>query len=101
MGNKAKIERYLLEERGAFGAVFVKLFSKITKYEDIEEEFCRWLDKRNYDFTNQMIVNGYSAKKIHEMAPFLEGIGIYNFLVTLRDNPEEAKRIIDKKFKRK
>ena len=99
MDNKSKIEKYLLEERKLFGAVFVEVFSKITKYEDIEEEFCKWLDRRNYDFENQVVIRGYSAKDINGMALFLESVGVYNFLVTLRDNPEEAKRIISKNFK--
>lgn len=99
MNNEARIEKYLLEEKQAFGVVFVKLFSKITKYEDIAKEFCRWLEVRNYDYDNQIEIGGYSAKKIYEMAPILDGIGVYNFLVTLRDNPEEAARIINEGFK--
>ena len=99
--NEAKIEQYLLDEMHAKGIVFVKLFSKVTKYEDIKNEFCKWLDSRSYDYNNQLTINGLSAKKIHEMAPFLEGIGVYNFLVTLRDNPEEAEKIMKEKFKRK
>lgn len=45
-----------------------------------------------------MEIGGYTAKTIHEIAPQLVGIGVYNFLVTLRDDPEGAKEIIDEGF---
>ncbi|MBR3131092.1 hypothetical protein IKG31_00775 [Candidatus Saccharibacteria bacterium] len=88
--DEAKIEQHLLDEIHVKSTVFAKLFSKVVKYEDIKNEFCKWLDSRSYDYDNQLAINGFSVKKIHEMAPFLEGIGVYDFLATLRDDPEEA-----------
>jgi len=35
------------------------------------------------------------------LAPFMDGVGIYNFLITLRERPENAKRIIAEGFPRK
>ena len=43
-------------------------------------------------------VNGYTAGDICGMAPLLDGIGVYNFLVDLRDNPEAAQKAIDSGF---
>lgn len=92
-----KIEKYLIEERGIESEVVrEKLRGKVMKYDDIAQEFQQWLDER--EFRDGVNVEGYTAKSVSEMAPMLEGIGVYNFLVTLRDNPEEGKRIIDEGF---
>lgn len=43
-------------------------------------------------------VEGYTAKKISELAPFMNAVGIYNFLVLLREQPEKAKVYITEGF---
>ena len=50
--DEAKSEQSLLDEIHAKSTVFVKLFSKVVKYEDIKNEFCKWLDSRSYDYGN-------------------------------------------------
>lgn len=93
-----RIERYLREERGVESEVVREMLrEKVMKYDDIAEEFGKWLEKRVYE-ENGVESGGYTAKRIHEMAPQLDGIGVFNFLVTLRDEPEEAKRFIDEGF---
>lgn len=92
-----KIEEYLRGERQVESEVVrEKLRQKVMKYADIAQEFETWLAEREY--RDGVEVQGYSAKKISEIAPGLSGIGVYNFLVTLRDDPEEAKKIIDEGF---
>ena len=44
-------------------------------------------------------VDGYRAQDIYEMAPMLDGIGVFNFLVTLRDDPEEGEKMIEEGFR--
>ncbi len=92
-----RIEKYLVEERRVESPVVRKMLrEKVMKYEDIAEEFLRWLETREYE--ERVEIGGYTAKRIHEIAPQLAGIGVYNFLVTLRDDPEGAKEIIDEGF---
>jgi len=74
--------------------------SKLSKYEDIKNEFETWIDTQEYP-DNGVLINGYNAKKISKMADFMNGLGVYNFLVTLRDNPEFAFNTINDGFRRK
>ncbi len=59
-------------------------------YEDIYSEFESWLNNREY--TDGVRIENYSSEQIHVLAPHLNGIGVYNFMVTLRDNSELAKK---------
>lgn len=94
---RQEIERYLTEERGIESDVVREMLcDKVMKYDDIAEEFEKWLEVRAYE--DGVRVGVYTARKIHELAPGLEGIGVYNFLVTLRDSPEEARKIMDEGF---
>ena len=70
---------------------------KISKYDDIKEEFKGYMTSRSFPFDG-LIVEGYTAYKIHNMAPFMNEVGVYNFLVSLRDCPEMAKKIISDGF---
>lgn len=89
---------YLTKEKGKNPVVAEALCSKVSKYDDIEKEFLEWLDRRSFDSTNPIIIEGYSAADIHKLAPFLDAIGVYNFMVTLREKPDFAKKIIAQGF---
>ena len=89
--------RYCTEELDVSPSEAKRLFEKVSKYNDIYLEFLKWLDIRK--FTNVLKIAGYSSEQIHELAPSLSGIGVYNFMVTLRDNPGLAQKIIQSEFK--
>jgi len=92
-----EIERYLREERGITSDVVrQRLREKVMKYDDIAGEFGRWLERREYK--EGVKIEGYTARGIYELAPKLDGIGVFNFLVTLRDDPEGARKIIQEGF---
>lgn len=95
-----KIKTYLIEtlkqsEKGA-----TRNAVKLSKYNDIKSEFETWIDTQSYP-ENGVEINGYNALKISKLAPFMNSVGVYNFLVTLRDNPQLAKDLIDNGFPRK
>lgn len=95
---ETKIDNYLREEKQIDSELVREmLIKKITKHDDILQEFMQWLEARNYEHA-QVVIDGYNAQKIYELAPQLDGIGVYNFLVTLRDEPQEAQAIIDEGF---
>ena len=68
---------------------------------DIAEEFSEWLETNCYRTEKAISVRGYTAAQISEMAPFLDGAGAFNFLITLREKPEKAEKYIQDGFKRK
>lgn len=69
---------------------------------DIAEEFSEWLETHQYRVDDGALkIRGYTASKIAEMAPFLDGAGAFNFLITLREKPEKAEKYIQDGFKRK
>lgn len=68
---------------------------------DIASELVRWLKTKEYPVDNAIEVEGYTARKIAQMAPILDGVGAYNFLITLREKPERAKKYITEGFKLK
>ena len=92
---------YLLDEIKMSEALAKKAEEKISRYQDIREEFENWITNKSFIVDSPLIVGGYTAKDINSLAPFLDGLGVYNFLVTLREDPEKAKRYIDSGFKRK
>lgn len=98
MQDLEKILSYLIDEKSCTEVVAEQVAAKLTKYNDIKAEFLRWLETGKYPTEDAIAVNGYTAAKISEIAPVLDGAGVYNFLVTLRDNPEEARRIIAEGF---
>ena len=95
--NRDKVLMYCAEELGVSPSEAERLFEKISKYEDIYLGFMNWLDSR--EFTDGIRIENYSSEQIHTLAPNLSGMGVYNFMVTLRDNPELAKKIIRSGFK--
>ena len=95
------IETYLKDEKNASDSVIESVMAKLNSHLDIRAEFVQWLDTRSYPVDSPVKVEGYSAKDIADLAPFLDGIGAYTFLIALRDDPTQAKEIIRAGFPRK
>ncbi|MCL2721068.1 MAG: hypothetical protein FWD47_06990 [Treponema sp.] len=96
-----KIINYLINTQNQKPEVAAKIASPLEKHDDIRAELERWIDKQEYPQINPLTIEGYTAEMISKLAPFMDGVGVYNFLVTLRERPENAKRIIAEGFKRK
>lgn len=94
----SKITTYFIQKKKMTPAVAMVLAKSLEKYDDIKNEFIYWIDNNCFYSDNVISVNGYTAKDIHEMAPHLDGAGVYNFMVTLRDKPEKAQEYIDNGF---
>jgi len=98
MESPTPLEKYLTTELKVADGLRPSIIGKIQKYDDIYGEFCYWLENRNYDSENPLAIAGYTAKQISELAPRLSGIGVYNFMITLREYPERAKEYIKSGF---
>lgn len=95
------IMEYLLNEKQMTETVAVRTVKKVSKHEDIRAEFEFWIKNKSYNLENPLVVGGYTARDIYSLAPFLDGVGVFNFMVTLREDPAKAKEYITGGFKRK
>lgn len=96
-----KIMEYLIDERDNSEVSARLILRSLSKYNDIMEEFSNWINSRIYPKQNAISVEGYTARDISQIAPFMDGAGVYSFLVTLRDEPVKAKEIMRNGFRRK
>lgn len=96
-----KIINYLVDERNQKTEVAAKIASPFEKHDDIRAELEIWIEAREYPQDNPLTIEGYTADAISKLAPFMDGVGVYNFMVTLKERPDNAKRIIAGGFKRK
>ena len=92
------IMEYLTETLKQKKVLADRNFNRITKYEDLKDEFEACIKSGSIP-NDGIIVEGYSAKDIQTLAPFMNWLGIYNFLISLRDDPEKAKQNIEDGFK--
>ena len=95
------IKNYLINERKQKPEVVAKILKPLGWHDDIRAELERWIEKREYPQNNPLTIEGYTAEAISKLAPFMDGVGVYNFMVSLRERPDNAKRIIAEGFPRK
>lgn len=96
-----KIRSYLTNEKKMPSVLIDRNMKKLELHPDIADEFSAWIDNRSYKETSAVTIEGYTAKNIFEIAPFLDGVGVFNFMITLREKPEQAKEQIAAGFPRK
>lgn len=99
MDRLERTRQYLQEEKQCQGLALQRVLDKIIKYEDIFEDFYHWLETCEYEHDGVVIVEGYNAQSLVDLAPMLDGIGAFNFLVDLREQPEKALKTIKEGFK--
>ena len=95
------IINYLVNERNQKSEVAERLVAPFQKHDDIRSELEHWIEQREFNKDNSLTIEGYTAEMIYKLAPFMDGVGVYNFLITLRERPDNGKRIIAEGFKRK
>ena len=96
-----KIINYLVNERNQKPEVASKIAYPFEKHNDICVELETWLEKKEYPSENPLTIEGYTAEALSKLAPFMDGVGVYNFMVSLREHPDNAKKIITEGFQRK
>lgn len=95
------IIKYFKEDAKVNDEVAKILFKDLSKYDDILNEFTKYLNQKTYDLENAIEINGYTAKKIHELNPSFEPTGVYTFMELLRTDSKRAEEIIKGGFKNK
>jgi hypothetical protein len=96
-----KIISYLTDVRKVKTEAANKISAPFERHNDIRAELEHWIDTKAYPQDNPIIINGYTAEKVAGLAPFMDGVGVYNFMVTLRERPDKAEEIIAAGFPRK
>ena len=67
----------------------METIEKLKKYGDIFFEFYDFVLYENFPTEDRIEVEGYTAEKLYNTT-MLNPLGAYNYLIYLRDNPEEA-----------
>lgn len=90
-------EMFRLNQRGAIQAL-----TGLQKHPDIYREFMSGCQGKSFIFPMEGQINerGYTAKTLHERFPLSE-LGAYNYLIYLRESPEEAIKDLEKGLPRK
>ena len=94
-----EIIKYFTNEKKETPVVARILEKPLVKYDDIRDAFLDWLTTREY--VDTPVVGEYNPQKIHELNPELDASGVYQFLVTLRDNTDKAEEYINNNFSKK
>lgn len=95
--DESHIIQYLRRKGVESPEVAGSLTEKATRYDDIKQELLEWL--KTGDFREDGVeIEGYKAKDIAKLAPFMDGVGVCNFMVDLREKPEIAKKYIASGF---
>lgn len=98
---KQKILKYFIEELIEKPLRAEEMYKKLERHPDILCEFEEWLDGRNFPGEDSaIVVEGFSAKILAETT-YLEPIGVYNYLIYLREKPSEALNYLKKGLPRK
>lgn len=96
-----RIRNYLLGEKKMPAAVAQRTLAKLERHPDICAELEGWIANRTYEMSDPVSVEGYTGADIVKLAPFMDGVGVFTFLVALREQPEKAKEQIAAGFPRK
>jgi len=96
-----KIKDYLIKKRNQKPEVAAKIALPFAEHDDIRNELEAWIEQQEYPINNPLSIESYTAEAISKLAPFMDGVGVYNFMITLRERPDNAKRIIAEGFPRK
>ena len=75
-----------------------KKLVKLEKNPDIAEEFAYWIEHKEFQTKNCILIEGYSAKDLADKSNFLCGEGAFMLMIELRDDPERAKQRIAEGF---
>ena len=95
--NKDKIITYLINIAKLTEKRALTSYEKLNQHEDILNEFANCINEEQFNYCdNGIIVEGYSAKSLKEkVGNKLSDLGVYNYLIYLRENPDEAKQNLD------
>ena len=87
--NKELIFDYLISEGDSDFTTMNLLYTVMERHEDLLEELCQCVRQDNFDINNPVVVKGHTAKTIYAQAPFMNYMGVYLCMASLREQAEE------------
>lgn len=89
------------EKTSIIPALMQQKLNRFNENPDIKEEFEYWIKEKKYKESDAVSLQGYTAKKLSELSPYMQGEGAFVVLMELRDNPDKALKRIKEGFKKK
>ncbi len=83
------ITHYLVDECNKSNAFAVSCIQKLRAHPDIMRAFVEWINVRDFCRINAPVVMGIDVTKLYATGK-LSPVGVFNYLIYLRNNPEEA-----------
>ena len=94
--NEIIIKEYLKNHMGLSEKRILQEYDGLREYPDIESEFAFYIENSwDNKKTDWIVVEGFSALQLYEQYP-LSVLGAYNYLIYLREEPEEALGLLKK-----
>jgi hypothetical protein len=93
------ISTYLRDVAGYTEKNLAMALEKLSRHEDIAEELAVAIEAGDFP-EDAIVVEGHTARKLSDTT-YLSLIGVYNYLIYLRDKPTEALAALSKGLPRK
>lgn len=84
-----KITQYLVGECGKSSTFAAGCIQKMKAHPDVMNAFAEWIELRDFSRIHAPVVMGISVTELHATGK-LSPVGVFNYLIYLRNNPEEA-----------
>ncbi|MCD7866503.1 MAG: hypothetical protein LUG54_10980 [Clostridiales bacterium] len=94
------IYQYLKDEEHLTDIIADQMCDKIEKHPEIMQELVSYIRTGAFPEESPVTVQGYTAQMIEE-STFLKPIGAYNYLIYLKNKPEEALAKLQKGLSRR
>jgi len=94
------IAKYLIDECNKSEAFAASCIQKITAHPDIMTAFVEWIHVRDFRLISAPVVQGIDVIQLH-MTGKLTPVGVFNYLIYLRNKPEEALEALQSGLPRK
>lgn len=86
---QAIIQDYAMNVLGDSQAKANQIYEKLARHPDILAEFAGYIQNNTFPQTSPITVEGITAEQLTKMT-YLTPLGAYNYLIRLREKPQEA-----------
>ena len=93
MSSDARIRKFLAESQNMSPLAAEELLNKLKKHEDIYREFLEFIKTEEYP-ENGVKSGEYTSKILSERLSHFPAQNIYEFMIGLRDNPDQFEKFI-------
>lgn len=97
-----KVMNYLVEDKKLYKGVATVVYNHLADHPEILTEFENYIKTGSFNMSDGSCieVEGYTAERL-DKETYLTPVGAYNFLVYLKEFPEQAKSDLSNNIKKK